>query len=113
MSKGAGSPPRWAGQARGLVPLAAVKVQILGNEYLLRSGAGEGQVRRVAAHLNARLGEVMNTANPSNTLSAVVLAALNITNELLQLKDQQETLLKEIEANAERILIRLEQEDTN
>lgn len=91
--------------------MAAVKVQILGNEYLLRSDAGEGQVRRVAAHLNARLGEVMNTANPTSTLAAVVLAALNITNELLQLKDQQDNLLKEIEANAERLLIKLELED--
>lgn len=110
---GAGSPPGRAGLAGGFLPLAAVKVHILGNEYLLRSGAGEGQVRRVAAHLNARLGEVMNTANPSNTMSAVVLAALNITNELLQLKDQQDSLLKEIEANAERLLIRLEQEESN
>ena len=42
-------------------------------------------------------------------MSAVVLAALNITNELLQIKDQQENLLREIEANAERLLVKIEQ----
>lgn len=90
--------------------MAAVKVQILGNEYLLRSSASEGQVRRVAAHLNARINEVVNGSNPSSTLAAVVLAALNITNELLQLKDSQERFYKEIEANTERLLDKIEEQ---
>ena len=81
----------------------------MGNEYVLRSNMGEAQVRRVAAHLNARINEVLTLSNPSSTQSAVVLAALNITNELLQLKDDQEHLLKEIEANTERLLDRIEE----
>lgn len=89
--------------------MSAVKVQIMGNEYVLRSNMGEAQVRRVAAHLNARINEVLTLSNPSSTQSAVVLAALNITNELLQLKDDQEHLLKEIEANTERLLDRIEE----
>ena len=89
--------------------MAAVKIQILGNEYVLNSSSGEVQVRRVAAHLNARLNEVLSTTNTSSTLAATVLAALNITHELLQLKDQQENLLQEIEAQTERLLVKLEQ----
>jgi cell division protein ZapA len=89
--------------------VAAVKIQILGNEYVLNSSSGEVQVRRVAAHLNARLNEVLSTTNTSSTLAATVLAALNITHELLQLKDQQENLLQEIEAQTERLLVKLEQ----
>jgi cell division protein ZapA len=91
--------------------VAAVKVQILGNEYLLRSNASEGQVRRVAAHLNAQINEVVNKSSPSSNLAAVVLAALNITNELLQLKDSQEKFYKEIEANTERLLDKIEEQD--
>jgi cell division protein ZapA len=91
--------------------VAAVKVQILGNEYLLRSSAGEGQVRRVAAHLNAQINEVSNNSSPSSNLAAVVLAALNITNELLQLKDSQEKFYKEIEANSERLLDKIEEQE--
>lgn len=90
--------------------MAAVKVQILGNEYVLRSNIGEAQVRRVAAHFNARVNEILTSTNPSSTHAAVVLAALNITNELLQLKDQQKHLLKEIEANTERLLERIEEQ---
>lgn len=89
--------------------MGAVKVQILGNEYVLRSEAGEAQVRRVAAHLNARLNEILTTTNTSSTLAATVLAALNVTNELLQLKDEQEHLLEEIEAQTERLVHKIEQ----
>jgi len=88
--------------------LASVKIQILGNEYLLRTEGSEGQLRRVAAHLNARLNEVLTNTNTSSTLAATVLAALNITNELLQLQDRQEHLLQEIETKAERLLEKIE-----
>ncbi len=88
--------------------MASVKIQILGNEYLLRTEGSEGQLRRVAAHLNARLNEVLTNTNTSSTLAATVLAALNITNELLQLQDRQEHLLQEIETKAERLLEKIE-----
>ncbi|MFZ5586780.1 MAG: cell division protein ZapA [Thermodesulfobacteriota bacterium] len=88
--------------------MGSVKINILGNEYVLRSEGGEGQLRRVAAHLNARLNEVLTTTNTSSTLAATVLAALNITNELLQLQDKQENLLQEIEIQAERLLEKIE-----
>lgn len=91
--------------------MSAVKVQILGNEYLLRSNASQGQVRRVAAHLNAQINEVVAGSSPSSNLAAVVLAALNITNELLQLKDSQEKFYKEIEANTERLLDKIEEQE--
>jgi cell division protein ZapA (FtsZ GTPase activity inhibitor) len=90
--------------------LPNVKVQILGNEYLLSSGAGEAQVRRVAAHLNARIEEVLSAGNPSSTLAAVVLAALNLTNELLQLKDRHERIYKEIEDSSERLLDKISEQ---
>ena len=54
----------------------AVTVEILGNEYVLRSDAGEDRVRQVAALLNDRLNEVLATTNTSSTLAAAVLAAL-------------------------------------
>lgn len=86
-----------------------VKVEIMGNEYVLRSPAGEGHVRRVAAHFNAKLNETLRSSNTTSTLAATVLAALNITNELLQLKDQQEKLLREIEVKSEKMLELIEQ----
>lgn len=90
--------------------MATVKVEILGTEYVLRSDAGEGYVHRVAAHLNERLIEVQSSAGTTSKLATTVLAALNITNELLQLKDQQEQLLREIEAKTERMLDKIGQQ---
>ena len=88
----------------------AVTVEILGNEYVLRSDAGEERVRQVAALLNDRLNEVLATTNTSSTLAAAVLAALNITNELLQLQDKQEALFQEIEAKTNRLLKMIEEQ---
>ncbi len=81
-----------------------VKVEILGQEYELRSEASDDQLVRVASHLNQRLNEVLSTTNTSSALAAAVLAALNITNEFLKLRDQQEQKMQEIEGKAERLL---------
>lgn len=88
----------------------AVRVEILGNEYVLHSDAGEERVRQVAAFLNSKLNEVLSTTNTSSTLATAVLAALNITNELLQLQDQQNNLQQEIEAKTERLLNMIEEQ---
>lgn len=87
-----------------------VTVEILGNEYVLRSEAGEERVREVAELLNQRLGEVQAVHKTSSTLAAAILAALNITNELLQLRDEQEKLFQEIEAKTERLLSMIEEQ---
>jgi cell division protein ZapA len=54
--------------------------------------------------------EVQSSAGTTSKLATTVLAALNITNELLQLKDQQEQLLREIEAKTERMLDKIGQQ---
>lgn len=89
--------------------MAAVKVEILGSEYVLRSDQGEEQVREVACFLNDKLNEILTTTRTSSTLSATVLAALNIASELMQLQQEQDKLLQEIEARTETMLERIEQ----
>lgn len=89
--------------------MAGVKVEILGKEYLLRSDRGEAQVRRAAGYLDDRLNEVLSQTTTSSTLSATVLAALNVTSEFLILKDEKEGLLREIEVRAQRLLQKIEQ----
>ena len=83
----------------------------MGYEYILRTQVEENQVRRVASYLNERLGQIQDTANTTSALAAVVLAALNITNDYLQLKDRQDNMLREIEAQTEKMLGRIEQQE--
>jgi len=85
-----------------------VKVEILGQEYVLRASVGEAQVKRAAAYLNERLNEVLSTTTTSTTLAAAVLAALNIANELLLLQDNRDNLLQEIEAQTNKMLRKME-----
>jgi cell division protein ZapA len=83
----------------------------MGYEYVLRTQVEENQVRRVASYLNERLSQIQDTANPTSALAAVVLAALNITNDYLQLKDCQNNMLREIEAQTEKMLVQIEQQE--
>ena len=89
--------------------MAEIRVQILGKEYVLKSQEDAGHVRRVAEYFNAQLEEVQSQAKTASTQAAVVLAALNITNELIRIKDTQEAMLQEIEAKSERLLEAIEQ----
>jgi cell division protein ZapA len=89
--------------------MAEIRVQILGKEYVLRSQEDAAHVRRVAEYFNTQLEEVQSQGNTASTQAATVLAALNITNELIRIKDTQEAMLQEIEAKSERLLEIIEQ----
>ena len=89
--------------------MSEVRVDILGKEYVLRSKEDAVHVRRVAEYFTERLEEVQSQAKTASIQAATVLAALNITNELLSIKDKQEAMLREIEAKSERLLEAIEQ----
>lgn len=88
--------------------MPAVTVYILGQKYTLQAASNEDHLLKVAEHLNKRIEEVERSGGTTTTLGTAVLAALNIANELIQLRDQQSNLLKEIEGKAERLLERIE-----
>ncbi|RJX22001.1 MAG: cell division protein ZapA [Ammonifex sp.] len=75
-----------------------VEVEIAGEPYVLRSEAAPEHIERVARMVNQKIKEVRNR-NPRLSLhTAAVVAALNISDEYLVLKDEHENLVKLIEA---------------
>jgi cell division protein ZapA len=75
-----------------------VEVEIAGEPYLLRSEAATEHIERVARMVNQKIKEV-RTRNPRLSLHTVaVVAALNISDEYLVLKDEHDNLVKLIEA---------------
>jgi cell division protein ZapA len=75
-----------------------VEVEIAGEPYLLRSEAATEHIERVARMVNQKIKEV-RARNPRLPLhTAAVVAALNISDEYLVLKDEHENLVKLIEA---------------
>ena len=91
----------------------AVRVQILGIDYWLSSDRQEEHLHEVATSLDEKLREILAASNASNAskklseLEATVLVALNLTNELLQLQEMQDKLLRDFENQLDTVLLNL------
>ncbi|GJG88505.1 hypothetical protein tb265_36860 [Gemmatimonadetes bacterium T265] len=71
-------------------PRTSIRVRIVGEEYALRSDAGEEHTRAVAAYVDRVVAEVMASGTVVETHKAAILAALQITDELLRLRATDE-----------------------
>ena len=65
-----------------------VKVRIMGEEYSIRSEAPPERVRQVAEHVDRIIRQVMGAATVVESHRAAILAALEITDELFQAREQ-------------------------
>jgi cell division protein ZapA len=64
-----------------------VRVSILGEEYQIRSDASAEHTRAVARYLDEAIRGVMGNALAVDSQRAAILAALQITGELFQLRE--------------------------
>jgi len=70
-----------------------VRVQILGEEHVVRGQASEEYIKSLAAAVNARLVEVQRSNPLLPRHRVAILVALNLLNELEKLKAEHEELL--------------------
>ncbi len=64
------------------------KIQIYGKTYSLKSSSSEVEAEEVAAYVDSRMKELANVRGKTSTLDLAILAALNIAQELMELKNQ-------------------------
>ena len=64
------------------------KIQIYGKTYSLKSSSSEVDAEEVAAYVDSRMKELANACSKTSTLDLAILAALNIAQELMELKNQ-------------------------
>lgn len=74
----------------------SVKVDIFGHDYILKSDADDNHIQRVAEFVDRKMKEVSTSSNSQTVLNIAILAALNIADEYLKIKDERE--LAEIKA---------------
>jgi len=67
-----------------------MRINIMGREYIIKSGADPEHVVRIANHLNRRIEEVSARFQNLNREQTLVLAAMNITDDFLQLYEMIE-----------------------
>jgi cell division protein ZapA len=77
--------------------VSVVEVDILGQKLHIKSDEDEAYIRAVEAYLRARVSEVMGGSKAVSTLDVALLAALNVTGELIKTKEKLEKLDKRTE----------------
>ena len=76
-----------------------VKVNILGQDYVVRSTAGQKYLERVAKYVNEKMEEIKASGiDDSQQLRIAILAAMNITDELFTYKKEKEKFVDKVEA---------------
>lgn len=85
-----------------------ITVRIHGKEYPLESvGSNEQQIRQVARYVDEVMAQIEEQI-PIQSLSRLsILTALNIADELLQLKKRHEQLVQSYEEKTRQILQKL------
>lgn len=79
-------------------------IRILGQELSVLSDAEEEQVANVVQFVNDKVEEVLQSKNNLKTLNVAILAALNISEELLELRGINKELCKQLESRAEKLI---------
>ena len=67
----------------------STRVTICGEDYTIRSGSPPEHTRAVAAYVDAKIREVLESASVVESHKAAILAALQITDELFDARDGQ------------------------
>ena len=70
----------------------SIKVDILGESYVIRSEAAPEHTRAVAEHLDRSIRQILSGGAVIETNRAAILAALQITSELFQERDANQSI---------------------
>ncbi|MDD3243407.1 MAG: cell division protein ZapA [Eubacteriales bacterium] len=67
-------------------------VRIAGNEYTLSADTTEEYIHKVAIYVDRKMSQIQKARPELSTALVAVLAAVNITDELMELRGERETL---------------------
>ena len=86
------------------------KIQIYGKTYSLKSSSFEMDAEEVAGYVDSRMRELATACSKTSTLDLAILAALNIAQELLELKGQIEVKGEREEEKIRQLVAALDRE---
>ena len=82
----------------------SVKVTVAGQTLAIRTDARPGYVRELAELVDSKIAEVKSATRTVSTQSLALLVALNLADELQQLRDDQRELKRQVRERSDRIL---------
>ena len=82
-----------------------VRVNILGQEYVMKTSANPKYIQDVAKYVNEKMDEIKESGvDPSSQqLKISVLACMNITAELFDIKSKSKDVVSRVESQALKI----------
>ena len=86
------------------------KIQIYGKTYSLKSSSSEVDAEEVAGYVDSRMKELSTARSKTSTLDLAILAALNIAQELLELKSRTQAEDKLEEEKIQQLVAALDKE---
>lgn len=89
----------------------SVTVRILGEEHTLRAAAEPAWTKRCAKLVDERIQEIRSRAGLIESHRLAILAALSITDELLQTRDELEELREDVTTRTDALLARIADAD--
>ncbi len=75
-----------------------VRVEIFGEEYTIRSETDEEHTRKCARHVDEAIREAHLQSHVSEPHKAAILAAMEITDELMRTRAERDELREGVEA---------------
>jgi cell division protein ZapA len=87
----------------------AVSVRIAGEEHAIRANAEPEYMRACARYVDERISDVRSKGGLIETHRATILAALSLTDELFQVREELAALRREASSRAEELARRLEE----
>lgn len=87
----------------------ATTVEIMGREYRIRGAADEAYVREVARYVDTKLREVSQGTSLPTSDRVAILAAMNIADELFQLRRSSHDEMSSIEKKTQSLISLLDE----
>lgn len=74
-----------------------VEVTIMGQKFMVRSDSDDTYVQQIADLVNDKITEISSKTKSIPSLNVVILAAMNIADELIRQADKKERIFSGIE----------------
>ena len=81
-----------------------IEVNILGQKFLVRSESEEHYVSRVAEFVNEKVMEIARKTQSIPSLNVAILAAMNIADEYLRMREKKEQTFQTVEKKIRNVI---------
>lgn len=81
-----------------------VTVNILGNEYVIKSDEDTEQVYKIAEYMNEKVKEINDNTEGLSEKKKIILVALNIANDYFQVLKERDELLASIRQRSRELI---------